>query len=64
MKTVYKLTDEVKDGIVVYGIEALTRLDDIFTDKKEAVAFIEKCNSHGLSIIHFLDVVEDCLALK
>ncbi len=64
MKTVYKLTSKTKQGITVYGIEAITQLDDVFTDKKEAVTFIEKCNSNNLSVIHFFDAVEDCLASK
>ena len=61
MKTIYKLTNTKKDNVTVYGIEAVTRLDDVFTDKKEAAAFIKKCNSHDLSIIHFFDAVQDYL---
>ena len=64
MKTVYKLAKTIKNGTNVYGITAITQLDDVFTSKKEAVAFIEKCNRLGLSVIHFLDAVEDCLCSK
>jgi len=62
MKTIYKINSETKDGVTVYGITAVTQLRDVFTDKSKATAFIEKCNSHNLSIIHFLDAVEDCIA--
>ena len=62
MKTIYKISTETKEGVTVYGITAITRFGDLFTDKNKAVAFVNKCNSHNLSIIHFLDAVEDCLA--
>jgi hypothetical protein len=37
------------------------KVSDVFTDKSDAEAFVEKCNSLDLDIIHIYDVIEDTM---
>lgn len=61
--------DEERRSHTVYGIEAvsaggevLSSYPDVFFDRQKAEYFAGLCNDEGLSLIHFLNVVEDVLA--
>ena len=61
--------DEERKAHTVYGIEAvgsdgkiLSGFSDVFFDKQKAECFADLCNDGDLSLIHFLNAVEDILA--
>lgn len=60
--------DEESKTHTVYGIEAigdggemLSSFPDVFFDRGRAERFADRCNSEGLSLIHFMNVLEDAL---
>ena len=69
----YKVTKQQNinsdNTYISYGIIALNginnseiiRIDDIFLDYTQAIAFAEKLNRLNLSPIHLRDVIEDIL---
>ena len=46
----------------VWGEKVLQRVEEISLHKDAIKTLIEKCNRGELSILHFMDVVEDFLA--
>ena len=63
------MPDEERKAHTVYGIEAvsaageiLSSFSDVFFDRKKAECFVGLCNDGGLSLIHFMNAVEDAVA--
>lgn len=64
MKTIYRLTKELLDGRIVYGIEAVKKLNDIFCSEEEGIEFVNRCNRLAVSDVHFFDVIQDYLQYR
>lgn len=58
------INDEQNQQHEVYGIVVSDEdisIPDLFTEKSEAMCFVELCNHLDLSSIHLMEVIEDIL---
>ena len=52
-------------GICAYHDKSgkhVVSVSDVFLNRKDAEALVQRCNLHKLSLVHLADVIEDAIA--